>query len=438
MDASNAFAGKRITLMGLGLLGRGVGDARYLASCGAELIVTDLKSEADLASSLEALKEFPNITYTLGRHELADFRNRDLVLMAQKAPADSPYIQEAKAHGSHITMSTALFAKLAGIPIVGVTGTRGKSTTTYMIAKVLEDAGKKVILGGNIRGVSTLALLPDVTPDAIGVLELDSWQLQGFREESLSPNVGVFTTFYPDHMDYYQGDLDAYLKDKAEIFLHQKEGDTFVLGSQAKDIVLKNYPLPPVTPVVTDIRDVSGWSLKVPGTHNLENAACARCATLSLGIEEESIRRSLESFSAVPGRLELVRELRGISIYNDTNATTPEATIAALRALSPEGRNVVLIMGGSDKGLSMSSLIDEISLRAKRVIMLTGTGTNTVLPLLPDASVYDDLTAAVAEAVRYAKEGDSVLFSPAFASFGMFKNEYDRGDQFVAAVEALT
>lgn len=165
--------------MGLGLLGRGVGDAKFLAEQGAELIVTDLKTEADLQESLAQLKEYSNITYRLGGHDLADFRDRDYILKAAGVPLVSPYIVEAQKNGIPIKMSASWFAEVSGIPTVGVTGTRGKTTTTYMLYEIMRAAGMEVLLGGNIRGVSTLALLPKVTEKSIALFELDSWQCQG-------------------------------------------------------------------------------------------------------------------------------------------------------------------------------------------------------------------------------------------------------------------
>src|SRR5512133_3938987 len=164
MDARAAFRGKKITGMGLGLLGRGVGDARYLAECGAELIVTDLKSREELAESVAQLAEFKNITFVLGEHRLEDFRNRDFILKAAGVPLDSIYIAEAESHAIPIRMSADLFAEISGVTCVGITGTRGKSTVAHMLYAILKEAGKQVLLGGNVRGVSTLALLDDVTP----------------------------------------------------------------------------------------------------------------------------------------------------------------------------------------------------------------------------------------------------------------------------------
>lgn len=439
MDAAAHFKGKKITVMGLGLLGRGLGDARYLAECGAELIVTDLKTSEQLAESTAQLEGFPNISFSLGGHRLEDFRDRDLILKAAGVPLDSPHIAEAKKHSIPVRMSADLFAEIAGIPIVGVTGTRGKSTVTHMVQEVLQAAGKKVLLGGNVRGVSTLALLKEVTSEHIAVLELDSWQLQGFGEARLSPHIAVFTTLYPDHENYYKNHPEQYLADKANIFLYQNESDTLVLGKQCAAVIIEKYGemVESKTVVADELKLPDMWTLKVPGMHNRYNAALALVTARELGIDDAVSRAALESFKGVPGRLELIREVSGVKIYNDTTATTPEATLAALKALDTGARNIVLLMGGADKALDMNTLLYEIPNYTKRVILLTGTGTSRVLEFLPGASVFDDLKKAVQEAVAAAEAGDTILFSPAFASFGMFKNEYDRGDQFNVLVQAL-
>ncbi len=440
MDARAHFEGKKITVMGLGLLGRGLGDIQYLAQQGAELIVTDLKSAEQLQTSLDALKDFSTITYVLGEHRLEDFRERDLILKAAGVPMNSPYIAEAHAHKVPVKMSSALFAEIAQIPIVGVTGTRGKSTTTHMIHTILERAGKKVLLGGNVRGVSTLALLPQVEKDSIAVMELDSWQLQGFGEAHISPTVAVFTTFFPDHLNYYHNDLVLYLRDKANIFLFQKLGDTLVLGAQCAGQVQATY---------TGL--MQGWvsivgaddlpkniTLKIPGEHNRYDAALAKRAAEALEIDAAVIREALSDFGGVPGRLEFVREVDDVQYYNDTTSTTPDASLAALRALGEtHSGKVILILGGADKNLNMEELLLAIPQYTKRVELLVGSGTDRIRALLPDADVFDSLVAAVGNARRHAQPGDIILLSPGFASFGMFKNEFDRGDQFLALVNSL-
>lgn len=430
MNVREQLKGKKITVMGLGLLGRGVGDTKFLAEQGAELIVTDLKTREQLSESLEQLQSFSNITYVLGEHRLEDFRDRDFILKAAGVPLDSPYIDEARRAGIPIKMSASWFAELSGIPVIGVTGTRGKSTTTHMIHAILQAAGKQVVLGGNVRGVSTLALLKEVTPEHLALLELDSWQCQGFGDERISPHVAVFTTFMADHMNYYKDDIELYLRDKAQIFLHQREGDVFVLGRQCEEVVRASYGTKfAVAPVLADEHTIpADWVLRVPGVHNRYDAGLALAAVRALGIADEISKQALEAFAGVPGRLAFLRAINGVEVYNDTNATTPEATIAALSAL-PEGR-IRLIMGGADKGLAMDELLEVIGKRVTQVSLLAGTGTERIRDSLPAATVHQSLAEAVEEVLAQAVPGDVLLFSPAFASFGMFKNEYDRGDQF--------
>lgn len=434
MDASAHFRGKKITIMRIGLLGRGVGDATYLAKCGADILVVDDAPQEVMQPSVDALKEFSNIRFKFGKYDLADFRNCDLVLKGAGTPLDSPEIAEAHKHNIPVRMSADLFAEISGITCVGITGTRGKSTVAHMLNAVLQEAGKKVLLGGNVRGVSTLALLPEATPEHIAVLELDSWQLQGWGEARMSPHIAVFTTFFPDHLNYYGNNLNTYLADKANIFLYQKPEDTLVLGEQAEALVLEDYRDAIRSHiVVADSADIpSDWRMQIPGAHNRYDAALALAAARTLGIADEISRRAVESFAGVPGRLELVAKKGGVKIYNDTTATTPEATLAALEALEAP---VILIMGGADKGLDMKELLAAIPAYAKRVILLSGSGTERIRGSMPDAPVYDTLKDAVADAFAHAAAGDSILFSPAFTSFGMFKNEYDRGDRFIALIQ---
>jgi UDP-N-acetylmuramoylalanine--D-glutamate ligase len=445
-DFKEYFKGKKVTVMGLGLLGRGVGDAIFLAECGAELIITDIKTKDQLKESINKLKKFNhtkgragNIKYTLGGHKLEDFRNRDMILKSAGVPLDSVYIAEAKKNKIPIEMSASFFTKISGLPCVGITGTRGKSTVTHLIAHILESAGKKILLGGNVRGVSNLQLLKKVKDKELVVLELDSWQLQGFAEDKISPNISVFTTFFPDHMGYYKGDMKKYFTDKASIFKYQKKGDILVVGKQALPFI-KKWQKENKTEIKSEIiinknTLPKGWVLSIPGEHNIYNATLAVEVARKLGIKDAVIKKALASFKGVPGRMEFIREVKGVKYYNDTTATTPEATIAALKALKnpKQGfgqKNIVLIMGGYDKGLDMSILVKEISKSCKKVILLTGSGTEKIKNKIKNHIEVDSLKKAVKIAREFAKKGDIILLSPAFASFGMFKNEYDRGDQF--------
>lgn len=437
VDASAHFKGKKVTLMRIGLLGRGVKDAAYLAECGAEVLVVDDASQEVMQPSVDALKGYQNIRFKFGPYDLNDFKSCDLVLKGAGTPLDSPEIAEAHKRNIPVRMSADLFAEISGIICVGVTGTRGKSTVVHMLHAILKEAGKKVLLGGNVRGVSTLALLPEATPEHIAVLELDSWQLQGWGEAQLSPHIAVFTTLYQDHLNYYKEHPEMYLGDKANIFLYQSAEDTLILGKQCAPTVIDRYGenIESNVIVVDELKLPDTWTLRIPGMHNRYNAALALATARALGVPDETSRVALASFAGVPGRLELLREVNGVKIYNDTTSTTPEATLAALAALEPS--HTVLIMGGTDKNLDMDALIAKLP-EVKRVVLLAGSGTDRIKERLPEnTTIYGSIADAVKAAMNAAESGDTVLFSPAFTSFGMFKNEFDRGDQFSALVKKL-
>jgi UDP-N-acetylmuramoylalanine--D-glutamate ligase len=444
IDYKEFFKGKKITVMGLGLLG-GIGDICFLAEAGADLIVTDLKSKEDLRASLLKLKKFKNIKYTLRGHDLRDFNNRDLIIKAPSTPLDSVYIKEAEKNGITVTMWAALFSKFAmeiGAKIVGVTGTRGKTTTTLLIYEILKIAKKKVIQGGNIQGTSLLSQLSTVTSDTIVVLELDSWKLQGFASEKISPNIAVFTNFLSDHMNYYNGDVKQYFMDKAGIFKYQTNKDLLIVGEQVYPLIKKWGGLSAQAGkikskiIVPKLGLPKGWVVGILGEHNKGNAVLAVEVARKLGVSDEIIKKTLAGFNGAPGRMELVREIKGVKYYNDTTATTPDATVAALRALGQD-RDIVLIAGGFDKGLVMDAVVNEIPKYCKGVILLSGSGTDRIKSDLKNCVEVDSLKKAVKIANEIAKKGDIVLLSPAFASFGMFKNEYDRGDQFNKIVKNL-
>lgn len=453
MDYKQYFAGKKVTIMGLGLLGRGVGDAAFIADAGAEeVIVTDLKTKEQLQESIEKLQKHKNITFVLGEHRLEDFSGRDIVLVAAGVPFDSSFLLHAKEHSSKVVQSAALFAELSRIPIIGVTGTRGKSTVTMMIHHSLEQiTGEKILLGGNVRGVSNLQLLNEVTEDALCVMELDSWQLQGFGWVGISPQIAVFTSFMEDHLNYYERQdsnredaMARYFTDKAQIFLHQEESGTLVTTPAVFEWikkVLPEYALGQEVKLVDSSIIPEEAHLSMPGEHNRLNAALAVTALQSLGIEDEIIFEAITTFPGVEGRLQLVKTTENIRIYNDNNATTPQATTAALEALDLGNKNIILIAGGADKNIPIENLAYAITQHCKRVILTPGSGTDRLLELLHGGdlgvSVVADLSAAVAEATAAPEPGDIVLFSPAFASFAQYKNEYERNDEFLRLIRSL-
>lgn len=456
------FKGKKITIMGLGLLGRGLGYTKFLAECGADLIVTDLKTEEQLKTSIKVLEKFSSpkqglgpIKFVLGEHRLEDFRDRDMIIKAAGVPIDSIYIQEAKKNNIPIEMDVSLFIKSAPkIKVVGVTGTRGKSMTTMLIYELLKKniKDKNVYLGGNLRGVATLPFLKTIKEGDILVCELDSWQLQGFGEDKISPNISVFTSFMPDHMNYYKNSMEKYFDDKANIFKYQNEGDVFIIGKEMKKYIkdkLKSKI------IITDKKEVLDFKFIVPGDHQKQNLSYAVAVARQFGISENKIRKSIKEFKGVEGRLQLLRVYKGIKIYNDNNATTPEATIAGIKAISDirksdfrlssarkvlTKKKVVLICGGADKKLSLDNFIKTVNKYCKYVVMIPGTGTDVLLKtnsLKVKNETGKDLKDIIKKAINQTQKGDTILFSPAFASFGMFNNEYERNDLFVKIIKGL-
>ncbi len=437
-------------MLGLGLLGRGLNDAKFLAECGAVLTITDLKTKEQLEPTIKKLAKYKNIKYVLGEHRLEDFRDCDFVLKAAGVPLDSIYIKEAKKNKIPVEMDESLFAKcVSNVKVVGITGTRGKTTTTYLIYEILKLAfPKKVYLGGNIKGLATLPLLKKVKGGDIVVMELSSWQLQGWGEAKICPNISVFTNLMDDHLNYYKGSVKKYFEDKAKIYLNQDKSDYLICGEK----ISKQIGEVKSQKIIAKKNDVpKSWKIKIKGDHNLENISYAIKIAEILGVPEKTIKKAVENFNGVEGRQEFLREYKGVKIYNDTTATTPDATIAALKALSPDqgstlvrdskfniqySKRIVLIMGGADKNLDMSGLIKEVPKYCKKVILLAGTGTEKLGGKI-DGIEVKSLKNGLLEALKWIKRGDILLLSPGFASFGMFKNEFDRGEQFVRLVKGL-
>ena len=453
MDKAKAYLkGKKITVMGLGLLGKGLGDTIFLAQCGADLTVTDPKTKEQLATSITALKKYKNIKFVLGEHRFEDFENCDFVLKAQGVPLDSPYIAHARKNKISIRMDDELLISFLpkNVKVIGVTGTRGKTTVTSLIYHILKKAGQRVHLGGNIRGVATLSLLSKIKSGDVVVLELSSWQLQGFGESKISPHISVFTNFMPDHMNYYKNNLKDYFNDKALIYKYQKEGDTLVIGESLQKKASKSYKgtLIPQSGtkgtliprggkgnlILSNKNNVpKNWKLQIVGEHNIENVALAIDAVRALKIPMAKIKSAVESFKAVEGRLQFVKNIKGVSIYNDNNSTTPEATTVALKSFPR--KQIVLIMGGADKNLDTKELLKTAEDCAHTIILLPGTGSDKITN--EDFYRAENLKDALETAFKSADKGDVVLFSPGFASFGLFKNEYDRNDQFLKLIKTL-
>ncbi|MDP3724807.1 MAG: UDP-N-acetylmuramoyl-L-alanine--D-glutamate ligase [bacterium] len=433
------FAGKNVLVLGLGILGGGVGAARFLAQEGAHVLVSDLRSEVELSSSVNELRALDAaIEFSFGPQEVRLLDGIDVILRNPAVPREAEILKEAAKCKIPVEMDASLFVKLLGhTNIIGVTGTRGKTTTATLIAEIGRRAKRHVVFGGNIPGGSMLSLFHSVTPRSIIVLELSSWQLEGFGEAKLSPSIAVITNIFPDHLNRYPS-MDAYVESKKVIYRYQSHDDHLFLNShdpwsqeflaEAKGSVIQFSP--------DDLPD-HGWSLMIPGIHNRANAAAAKAVSQHLYIDDETIRQAIESFPGVPHRLEVVRTLGGVTYVNDSASTMPEATMAALAAFSSP---IVLICGGNDKGLAFDELGNLINRRVKSLVFLEGNGTEKLASVVEKNRIVSrtmSLSSALQAARRTAVPGDIILFSPAFTSFGMFKNEFDRGEKFKNMVMEL-
>ena len=273
-------------------------------------------------------------------------------------------------------------------------------------------------------------------------MELDSWQLQGFGDSKISPHISIFTNLMEDHLNYYKGSIEKYLEDKAQIFFHQKQNDYLIAGEKVAHLITAKYQdrLNNLLLTASPSEIPLDWKLPLIGGHNKENIALALKVAKIMKISDSICKKTVENFKSVEGRLQKIKSYKGIIIWNDNNSTTPDATIAALKAF-PEDKRIVLIIGGYDKNINFDKLIEEINKTCKAVVLLPGSGSdklkNNGQKLVVKVVEVNNLKNAVFQAIRFATKKDIVLFSPAFASFGLFKNEYDRNDQFVKIIKAL-
>ena len=440
-DQSGYFRNKKILIMGLGLLGRGIGLVRFLHQAGAKLTVTDLKPEAELIPALEQLRGLSGIEYVLGGHRYSDFYHQDMIIRAPNVPLDSFYLYQAKQNKIPVEMDASLFCRLApsGVSIIGVTGTRGKSTVTQMLYDILKQAGRRVFLGGNVRGLATLPLLGVIRAGDLVLLELDSWQLQGFGESRLSPDLAVFTNFFPDHLDYYKGDMERYFADKVNIFKFQSPESRLLVGRQVAGKIRRANP-PGRVLEVTGQDLPAEWVVGLPGEHNRYNAALAYLGAKELGVEDQIVRKTLEDHSGLPGRMEYLGKRSGVFYYNDNNATSPEAVIAAVRALEAFKGRIIVIGGGADKGLDYTEYGQIVPQYAKALVLFTGGASVKIQAKLPSSCRVETVSSmpqALGQAQDRAEPGDVIILSPGASSFGVFVNEYDRNDQYLELVNNI-
>lgn len=413
----------KVAIAGYGIEGKA--SYEYWRSLGSELVI------ADERETVEGLPE--GVETLLGPDAFSHLDSVDLIIRSPSVHPDKlPY-------GEKVWSSTNEFFAKCPAPIIGVTGTKGKGTTSSLITSILEVSGKTVHLIGNI-GKPALAELGRITPDDIVVFELSSFQLWDVKK---SPHVAVILGIEPDHLDVHH-DMAEYVAAKANITRWQTEEDMLVFNSEneiATSIAEKSHAQKIRYPFdMTDFAD----ALVIPGQHNIENAAAAIAAIREYVQDDAIIRKGLTNFTGLPHRIKFIREINGIRFYDDSYSSAPTASIAALKSFE---QPKVILLGGFEKGADFTELAGYIARTAsvRRAVIygatrervaaaLKGQGVDEGRYIVLDTQVFADI---IKTAVESADRGDAILLSPGCASFDMFRNFTDRGEQFIKIVESL-
>jgi len=470
--------GAVVTVMGLGRhkKGSGVGAVKWLMRHGAQVVITDLKNEEELKESVAEVmlwydeyrraypsREISKPIFTLGEHREDDFLNAQLVVQNPGVPRESVFVQLARSQGIAVESDISLFLRFCPFPVCAITGTRGKSTTTAWLGEMLKTVHPKTVIAGNILH-SPLEdldwLLEEQTPVPI-VLELSSWLLESLENRQQPIQTAILTNLYADHLDRYES-FAHYKQAKELIFRHQTKDQVAILNADqevmkeiathlsARVLWFSLLPLKEregawveegkiISVLKGERQEICLVSdLALPGEHNASNALAAILGALVLDVPLSGIQQVLKTFAGLPGRQEKILEKDGVEYVNDTSATSPEGVIVALKRFSDHP--VVLLAGGNTKGFTYEEMGQWIQKTCKQVILFDGTGTqmieDAIKGTVPTKRV-SSMKEAVESAKAMAQTGDIVLLSPGGSSFALFKNEFDRGDQFNAAVRDL-
>ena len=440
--------GKKVMVLGLARTGRDT--ARFLTQQGAIVLVSDLRPAVDLQAELNALAGLP-IQYHLGGEDLNWLEGVDMVVPSPGVPMNNLFLQEAGQRGIEIISEIELAYRSFSLPLIAITGTNGKSTTTTLIGEILKANGTKTFMGGNL-GMPLIGCGPDNWD--WGVVEVSSFQLEWVKW--FRPRVAVLLNISEDHLDRYP-DLAAYTGTKLRIFAAQNEQDIAILNRDDSRVWAMRQQLrsqvvsigfSEVPNGVFAKSDAIVWrdrqreerfpltAVKIKGVHNVENMMAAIAAAKAVGIGRDVIQKTLDTFLGLEHRLEFVREKDGVRYFNDSKGTNVGAVEKSLASFSEP---VILIAGGVDKGGDYGLLQNCIRQRVRRLVLF-GAAKEIIaeaLGHLTETVIVTDLAAAVGDAAAHAHPGDIVLLSPACSSFDMFRNYAERGKAFKSLVRAL-
>jgi UDP-N-acetylmuramoylalanine--D-glutamate ligase len=434
--------------------------ARFLVERGAEVTVSDLKGPDQLAEPMEELADLP-IRYMLGQHPTSLLDGADLICISGGVPLDIPFVEAAQERGIPLSNDAQLFLERCPAPVIGITGSAGKTTTTALVGEMCRAAGFRTWVGGNI-GNPLLDKLDEINPDDWVVMELSSFQLDLV---STSPHIAAVLNITPNHLDRHKT-MEAYIAAKRNIVAHQSEGDFALLGyddANARALALDTaahllffsggaeveegaFKTNGELTLRMDERDreiCKAREVRLLGDHNLLNVLAASALSALAGVPVTTMREVIKSFSGVAHRLELVRELQGVRWYDDSIATAPERALAALRSFDEP---IVLLAGGRDKDLPWDGFAVETVQRVRQLITFGEAGPmiaevvgeqNREGERLEDITKVETLEEAVTTAARLTKPGDVVLLSPGGTSFDAFQDFAERGERFKALVRSL-
>lgn len=443
---------KRVLVVGLGK--SGVAAALFLKKKGARVTVSDTKSPDQLREEIPVLLD-NGIAVETGGHGERTFRGQDLIVVSPGVPVDAPPLVQARAAGEPVIGEIELAAQNLPGPIVAITGSNGKTTTTTLVGEILAAGGLPVSVGGNI-GTPAISLADSASKDTVVVLEVSSFQLETIQ--SFRPKVAVVLNVTPDHLDRHRT-FQVYIDAKARIFENQQSSDFAVLNeddptcrtmgertragvfwfSRKKEVAQGAYISDGriffrARQSAREVMLVSEIPLK--GAHNLENVLAAVCAGALMGCEPVQIRKAVENFKAVEHRLEYVATIKGVEYFNDSKATNVDATIKALESFP---KNIHLILGGKDKGSDYTVLNDLLRERVKRVYTIGAAAEKIESQIKGAAEIVhaETLENAMRRASGVAEAGDIVLLAPACASFDQFQSYSHRGRVFKEVVQSL-
>lgn len=426
--------------MGLGSHGGGVGAAKFFCREGWRVLVTDLKPRRALLPSIRALKGY-RVKYVLGRHRKADFSNADAVFKGPDVPSTSPYLSYARARGIPIIERAGFFLERCPAKVIGITGTKGKSTTATLLAKILRQKGRQVWLLGT-PGTSILEALPKIKKRDLVVGEFSSFELEDLHQSKHSPDIAIITSIFPDHLNRHKS-FAGYIRAKSAIFRYQTKTGALIVPQSSS--WLNYFRRNEIPGKLIKVRAAAYRSLFPKNFYwtetDFRNMALAFKAAEILGDSRSRMRRIAARLKPLPGRRELVAKIRGITFINDTTATNPDAAMTAIDHYGRQG-NIILIAGGADKNLDYRPLAKFLTKQpVKAIIFLPGRATEKIKLALGLGEINRLQATSMAEAVKTARQlaspGDIVLLSPAAASFGLFRHEFDRGEQFVRAIKRL-